>query len=60
MTLAPLQERYAVQDSSLQEKRTELDLIVTKRTKCEKAFKELESLLESQRRLVGAREGREE
>ena len=49
-----------MQDSSLQEKRTELDLIATKRTKCEKVFKELESLLESHRRLVGAREGREE
>ena len=55
--MAPLQERYSVQDSSLQEKRTELEILAKKRAKCEKACSELATLLENQSRLV--RVGRE-
>lgn len=51
--LAPLQERFSVQDSSVQEKRTELEILVKKRANCEKTCSELASLLESQSRLVG-------
>lgn len=41
-----------MQDSSVQEKRTELEILVKKRANCEKVCAELESLLESQSRLV--------
>lgn len=41
-----------MQDSSVQEKRTELEILAKKRANCEKVCAELASLLESQSRLV--------